>query len=185
MNFEHLKSRIQEGYTLQAIKEIKTFYEGIPLKKAKELVDNIKEGAINTHQFQEAIAPYKVKTHSYGSNFSKDIDYRLVKRLKSLARNDQLLTAIKELREMYPHLSLKESKDFITKLEAGNITDYQAHTLLDNLPQYTQAVSDNPLISDEEQGTKILSYVIVAIFVILCLLVIYFVGMWSIDNETY
>lgn len=182
MNFEQLKDRVKKGRKLQAIKEIKTSYEGIPLKKAKELVDAIQEGTANAHQFQEAIAPYKVKTRNYGSNFSKDVDYRLIKRLKSLASSDKLITAIKELREIYPNLSLKESKDFITKLGARNITDIQAQSLLDNQPKYTQAISDNSLISDEEKGTKILSYVIVAIFVILCLLVIYFVGMWSIDN---
>jgi ribosomal protein L7/L12 len=185
MNFEHIKSRIQEGKTLQALKEIKTYYEGIPLKKAKELVDAIVEGALNANQFQKAVASYKIKSQNYESNFSKDIDYRLINNLKSLVSNDQLITAIKELREMYPHLSLNESKDFITKLKAGNITDYQVQTLLDNQPKYTQAVSDNPLITNEEQGTKIFSYIIIAIFIILCLFVIYFVGMWFVDNETY
>lgn len=185
MDFKDIQTLLNQGKTLLAIKEIKTFYKGIPLKKAKALVDAIVEGSLNANQFQKAVAPYKIKSQNYGSNFSKDIDYRFINNLKSLASNDQLITAIKELREMYPHLSLKESKDFITKLEAGNITDYQAQTLLDNQPKYTQAVSDNPLISNEEQGTKILSYIVVAIFVILCLLVIYFVGMWSIDNETY
>ncbi len=176
MNFKHIKERIREGQTLQTIKEIKTFYEGISLKKAKELVDTIKEGTINERQFQEAVAPYKVTTHNYESNFSKDIDYRLIKKLKNLARNDQLITAIKDLRETYPDLSLKESKDFITKLEAGNITDSQAQSLLDNQSKCTQAFSDNSLISSEEKGTKILPYFIAAIFVILCLLVIYFMG---------
>lgn len=138
-----------------------------------------------SNQFQKAVTPYKIESQNYGSNFSKDIDYRLINNLKSLVSNDQLITSIKELREMYPHLSLKESKDFITKLKAGNITEYQAQTLLDNQPKYTQAISDNPLISNEEQGAKIFSYIIIVIFIILCLFVIYFVGMWSVDNETY
>lgn len=137
MNFKDIQALLNQGKTLLAIKGIKTFYKGIPLKKAKELVNGIRDGTLNAGEYQKVVAAYSTSRGNYGSNFTNEMDYRLIERLKDLVRKDQLILAIKELREVYPSLNLKEAKEFIIKLEAGNLTNYQAQTLLDNMPKYT------------------------------------------------
>lgn len=129
LGLESIVRFLQEGKTLEAIKEVRE-KTGLNLKESKDLVDDLAKGNLapylaNPGNPFSTVNPTQKKTASnqrFEYVYLNDIKINIA-HIQDLLQQGRKLQAIKEIREE-TGLGLKESKDLVDNIEVNN---YQEH----------------------------------------------------------